>query len=541
MRRVLPFLWLVAVVLGLTAVGVEPGWSMPRLFVPDLMVGWLFLAGGLVALQMRSGSRSGVLLTATGFTWFIGNFAGVAFEPVASIAGLGMFAHRGPLIHLVLTYPTGQASTRPVRVAVAAGYAAALVRPVWTNETMTLVLAGFLGAVGVREFARAVGPNRRARAWAAAATAGLSAVMAAGALARLVLPPAEVSPPVLAVHLATLSLLAVTLFVGLVLTPWDRVRVTDLVVELGESQNSDLRTDFAKALGDPSLDVGFWLPESSGFVDSKGHPLRLPEPGSHRSVTVVERDGEPVAALVHDLAVLDEPLLSEGIESATRLAASNARLQVEVRSRVEELAASRARILAAADQERRQLERRLHDGAQRRLVQLAQILLEARSAASTDSTSRHIATAETKLERTLEDLGRLAHGLHPRILSDQGLDEALADLARACPVTVELSVSGGTVPSRAKAAVYYLCAEALTNVAKYAGASHVRVAVLADDARVLVRVVDDGVGGADPGRGTGIRGLIDRIETLGGSLALESKPSQGTHIVAEIPLGDDVT
>jgi signal transduction histidine kinase len=541
MRRLIPLLWPSAAVVGLAAVSVEPGWSEPRLWVPDLAVGWVFIASGLVAAARRPESRSGPLMTATGFTWFIGNFADVAFEPIAWLAGLGVFVHRGPLFHLVLTYPTGRAPTRFVTAAVAAGYAAALVPQVWTNEATTLVLAGLLVAVGVGEFARSVGPSRRARAWAAAAAAWLGIGIAGAAIARMVLSPAEVSPSVLPIYSAALCLLAVVLCAGLLQTPWDRVGVTDLVIELGEARGGTLRAEFAAALGDPSLDIGYWLPEARTYVDAEGRTFPLPDASSHRSVTVVDRHGEPVAALVHDPAVLEEPLLVQGVEAAARLAAAHARLQAEVRSRVEELASSRARILQAADQERRHLERRLHDGAQRRLTQLAEILGRSRSAASTDRTSRQIVTAENKLERTLDDLGRLALGLHPRVLSEHTLEEALARIARACPVPVELRVSGDLVPSGAQAAVYFLCAEALTNVAKYADASLVTVTVAADDARVVVSVHDDGVGGADPAGGTGIRGLIDRIETLGGTLSLASEPSRGTHLAAEVPLGGEVT
>ena len=219
-------------------------------------------------------------------------------------------------------------------VAVAVGYAAAFVRPVWTDEPTTLVLAGLLVAVGVSEFARAVGPIRRARAWAAAATAGLGAVIAGGAIARLALPPAEVSPSVLAIHCATLSLLAVALLAGLLLTPWDRVGVTDLVIELGESRGGTLRAEFARALGDPSLDDRLLAAGSQDLRRLRGTPVPASRSRDRTGpLTVVERDGEPVAALVHDPAVLDEPLLVEGVESAARLAASHARLQAEVRSR----------------------------------------------------------------------------------------------------------------------------------------------------------------------------------------------------------------
>ena len=311
------------------------------------------------------------------------------------------------------------------------------------------------------------------------------------------------------------------------------------MVELGEARAGTLRGELSRALGDPSLEVGYWVPETGAFVDSEGQVLSPPDPGSKRSVTIVERDGQPVAALVHDSAVLDDPGLLEAVASAARLGASNARLQAEVQARVVELTASRRRILEAGDEERRRLERRLHDGAERRLLELAQTLRRGRMDAALERTRDQIAHAEHQLERTIEDVRRLAYGLHPRILSEHGLADALAWLAESFPVPIEIEIAIGRMSSRVEAAAYFVCAEALANVVKYASASRVAVAVTSDDARVTVAVEDDGVGGADPARGSGLRGLADRIETLGGTLRVDSAPGQGTRLTAEIPLGGE--
>jgi signal transduction histidine kinase len=254
-------------------------------------------------------------------------------------------------------------------------------------------------------------------------------------------------------------------------------------------------------------------------------------------VTVVEREGQPVAVLVHDPAVLEDPGLLEAVTSAAQLAASNARLQAEVRARVEDLAASRRRILAVRDEERRRLERRLHEGAEARLGELAATLRRGQRSTTSQRAREQIAHTEDQLTRTLEELRRLAHGLHPRMLAEHGLADALAALAKDLPVPVDLDVAATRLPEQVAVAAYFVCAEALANVAKHAAASRVAVAVTVDEDRVRVEVADDGVGGADPERGSGLRGLADRIETVGGTLRVESVPGRGTRLATEIPLG----
>ena len=234
--------------------------------------------------------------------------------------------------------------------------------------------------------------------------------------------------------------------------------------------------------------------------------------------------------------MLEDPGLLEAVTSAARLAAANARLRAEEQARVEELAASRRRILEARDEERRRLERRLHEGAEARLGELAGTLRRGQGSASGEQTRDQIAHAEDQLGRTREELGRLAQGLHPRVLAEHGLAGALAALAKDLPLPVEIKVTGNQLPEQVAAAAYFVCAEALANIAKHAAASHVTVAVTAGDGRLRVEIADDGVGGADPARGSGLRGLADRLETTGGTLWVVSTPGRGTHLAAEIPL-----
>ena len=256
-------------------------------------------------------------------------------------------------------------------------------------------------------------------------------------------------------------------------------------------------------------------------------------------MTLIEGEGTPVAALVHDPAVLDDPGLREAVSSAAQLAAANARLRAEVRAQVAELRASRRRILDAGDEERRRLERRLGEGAQERLERLAERLRQIRLAARTDAGAQRIDRIEAQLARTLEELQRLAHGLHPHVLAEAGLAGALASLAEQAPVPVEVVAPAAKLPADVEAVAYFLCSEALANIAKHASASRVSISVTSGDGRVRIEIEDDGLGGADPARGTGLQGLADRVEALGGTLHVESPTGGGTRLAAEIPLGGE--
>jgi signal transduction histidine kinase len=198
------------------------------------------------------------------------------------------------------------------------------------------------------------------------------------------------------------------------------------------------------------------------------------------------------------------------------------------------------RILAAGDEERRRLERRLHDGAEQRLDALAEQLRGTRLSARTEAAAERLDRLEAQLARALGELRRLAHGLHPRVLAEAGLAGALASLAEQAPVRVEVVAPAAKLPAEVEAVTYFLSSEALANSAKHASASHVSVSVTSDDGLVRVEVNDDGLGGADPARGTGLRGLADRVEALGGVFHVDSPAGGGTRLAAEIPLGGEV-
>jgi signal transduction histidine kinase len=501
--------------LGLAAEAVAFRWDEPHLWVPDLTVGLAFIVAGLLRRQRPGRSMVAALLAATGVCWFLGNFSPQL-----------LFLHRGPLIHLMLIYPEVRPSTRRQVVAVGIAYLATVVPAVWHSDVLTLVLGGVLLATVVVDLAAA--GSARERRVAVRTRAALGLVLAGGAAVRLTFP----ADPTLEYTLIAYQvvLIAIALGLGLGARGPAQAALTDLVVEMGEDRSGTLRDRLARALGDPDLQVGYWSPSRAAFVDEQGWVLTLP-PASGRVVTTVEREGKEFAVVVHDAALLRDPALADAVAVATRLTASQVALQAEARQRADELVASRRRLLVAADDERRDLERRFRDGPQRRLTGLARTLTEVNAVGN-----EHLRRSRILLDGTIDDLRELARGLHPRELVDKGLAPALAGLAQGLPVPVRLELEVARLPRDVEVTVYFLCAEALANVVKYAQASHVSISAVARDGMVTVVVTDNGAGGADPRRGSGLQGLADRVAALGGQLSVTSPPEAGTRLAAEIPL-----
>ena len=386
MRAPRVLLWPAGAAVGIAAEWISFGWNEPSDWLPDLAVGWTFIGCGLVAWSHRPTSRSGPLMAATGFTWFAANFTTTGLAAVDWGSEQALYLHRGPLLHLVLSYPSGRLARRLDHAAVGLAYAAAVIPAIWGSETATFALAALLVGVAAYAYAHAVGRERRMRLAAFQAAAFLAAVLAGTAALRIAFPTQEVEEGTLLVYEVSLCVLAVGLLAALIREPWARKGITDFVVDLGEARPETLRDSLARALGDPTLEVGYRL--GAGYVDADGRQITLPASGSQRRITPVERHGEKIAVLVHDPAVLDDPRLSGALATAAGLAASNARLQAEVRTQVAELRASRRRLLSAGDEARRRLERRLRETVELRLTQLASNLDEAQAEGVTARGSR---------------------------------------------------------------------------------------------------------------------------------------------------------
>jgi signal transduction histidine kinase len=301
-----------------------------------------------------------------------------------------------------------------------------------------------------------------------------------------------------------------------------------------------VREMLAESLGDRTLSIAYWLPDRETFVDEAGRPVQMPEPGSGRAWTAVEREGRRVAAIVHDAALETGPELVQAAAAAAALALDNERLKADLRARVEELRVSRVRIVEAADAARRRLERDLHDGAQQQLVSLALDLRLLKARVRGGEVEPLVDELASKLAVALSELRELARGIHPAILTDRGLGPAIEALASRVPVPVTSEVEvKDRLSGPIEAAAYFVVAEALTNIVKYARATQAHVEIRREGDIVSVSVVDDGVGGARIGAGSGLRGLQDRLAALDGTLTVESPRSGGTRLSARIPCGAD--
>jgi signal transduction histidine kinase len=326
---------------------------------------------------------------------------------------------------------------------------------------------------------------------------------------------------------------------GLLAARLARGGIADLAVQLGRGVPlGGLRETLARALRDPTLALAFPSPAGGGFVDPEGRPIEVPAaPDTARGVARLERDGELLAALLYDPAIeIEDPGRVNAVASVAGMALENERLAAQVRAQLEEVRASRTRIIEAADAERRRIERDLHDGAQQRLVALAMRLDQARGKAV--GAGEVIETATSELLQAIREVRDLARGLHPTILTERGLAAAVEALAERAPVPVYAQVMDGRLPAEVEAAAYFLIAEALTNAARYAGPSTVRVDAAVGDGELVVSVADDGVGGAEIGSGTGLQGLVDRVAAVGGTLSIESPSGRGTTVRARIPSGE---
>ncbi len=513
MRLIRLALWPLGVVLGVGAEVTRHEGS--ALTAVDFIVGFTLIALGLLAWEHRPESWSGILLAASGVAWFLGNFASWA-----------LYLHRGPLVHLVLSYPSGRLRSRLERAVVAGGYVYAAVYPLARNDVATIVFAFIVAATAVRRRLAAGGPERRARTSALGAAAALGPVLALAAATRLA--GTGAARPVLLTYDTVVGLVGGWLFAGLFWGRWAQATVTGLVVDLGEPGDAaTLRDRLARALGDPSLVLGYWLPGQGRYVDEAGKPVEFPAAGAGRAVTEIERDGERLAALFHDESVLGDLALVSDIASAAGLAVANVRLHAQIQTSVAEVEASRRRIVEAADGQRRRLERELREGAEARLAVIASLLEEC---------GPPLLEVGKDLDAARAELREFALGIHPPALSEGGLTMALGALAARSVVSVKVDAKPGRLSPAVEVAAYFVCSEALANVAKYAEASSVTVFVATKDGRLLVEVTDDGIGGADPSRGSGLRGLADRMEALGGRLYLESRAGRGTRVVGEIPL-----
>lgn len=544
----------------------------PALAVFTIVAGLSFVLAGLVAAARRPERWTGAVMVAGGFALFAGTLiqANRSVPFTIGLAVLGLPA--AVLVHLVLVYPDGRLHSGWERLVVGAAYVNALVvqlvmlmfmgveqvggcpcprNLLFVRDDMTvhmrlmsverytgLVVAIAAAALLVLRWSLASRPLRRAL-FPIVVSGGVAIALLGATLLASSLPYSGAPLNLQIAQQLAFGVVPIAYLVGLLRARMGRAGVGDLIVELSRGiEPGLLRDTIARALRDPSLELGFWIRDPDAYVNVEGSPVSVaPAPG--RAVTSLERHGRKIAVLVHDVALSENPALLEAVASAAGLALENERLLAELRVQLDEVRDSRTRLVEASVTERRRLERNLHDGAQQRLVTLSLHLRMAQETLHDDPRAAEamLESVAADLKQALEELRELARGLHPAVLTDRGLAPALQSLANRSPFPVEVAgVSPQRLPEPVEAALYYVVAESLTNAAKHSKATEGRVELSTTPDAVVVEIRDNGSGGASLTGGSGLRGLVDRIEALGGKLRLQSDVGRGTVIQAELPL-----
>ncbi|MFG3510550.1 sensor histidine kinase [Streptomyces sp. NPDC047821] len=565
---------------GLGAWGYGRAGGEPVDLVRDLAVGWAFAVSGLVAWVRRPANRTGRLLLAEGLTWFLGNLQGFPVPVLFAIGAWGEALNLAVLAHLLLVFPDGRAATANERRLVVAGYAlvavGGLVRALlydpaadssssylacadcgpnallvlhapevfdavdlvyrWAGVVLTVLVTLTL----VRRW-RTGSPARRRVLLPAWVAVGLTFTFVGWEVVYLLAPDALGAADAVMTALSDASQVAVPVvfLVSLLRMRLRRAALGDLVTGVGRAPTQrDLQEMLRRTLGDPSLVLGVRT-EDGGYADPGGRPVRLPAPGAAgdtgRDVTRVEVDEGADAVLEHDRALGEDPRLMATATAVVALWSRDLRPHERLSPR---------RVLQAAYEERKKLERDLHDGAQTRMLYTLMTLrrLDARLPQGADPALRRtVAEAEQSLRQALEELRDLARGIHPAVLGRAGLGPALTSLAEQCPVPVTVEAEPGRWAPVVETTAYFLVCEAMANAVKHAAARRIRVGVRDTGGRLVVEVADDGAGGvrmppvAEPSHGTGLRGLADRVAAVGGTLVVDSPRGEGTLIRAELP------
>jgi len=544
-----------------------------------LLVGASLIVCGLASWHARPENRLGPMMVLTGFVWFAGLLSEATDAPLYTVGVAVEYVFVAGFVYIVLSFPSGQLRGMLDRVLIVVAVAGALglqVAAMLFGSGRGLRCGGGCGdnliqvfhdnglAVALLDVQRVLGaaltltalslltirwmrasrPERRELTWVLLAGNATLLALAVTVVDDLLGTPLNSTPA--NVWFLTLALVPIAIVATFVRRRLARGSVAGLVVQLGEpTAPADLRAALARALGDPSLELAYWFPAEARYVTGDGRPVKVPGPDSGRRSTTVERDGTPIAMLLHDPALEHNSGLVQSVCAAAGLALENERLQAELRARLVELNASRGRLVAATDAERRRIERNLHDGTQQRLVSIAMSLglLESKLAPAQGEAAPIVREAQTALALALEELRELTQGIHPTLLVERGLPIALEELCRRAGLPAHLEVDLDVrLPDQVETAAYYFASEALSNAVKHSHGNEVRVEVAYHGTTLTVQIADDGIGGAAiggaggrAGSGSGLRGLADRVEALGGQFTISSPPGRGTRLRAEIP------
>ena len=536
----------------------------------DGVSGFLFIIAGAIGHLRRPANRVGLVMVLVGLAWFAED---IQFDPHPVISGVGSLlsgASNAPLVGLMLLFPFGRFDSRlgrPLTVAACVivfvfspiaelfnrGYkplnGLAVADDPWLHSLLSRIVDLLGGAVAVAVFGVLIArwitakrPTRRVLAPVYLTGLVGAAATVAGVVVESESLPHEIS---LDVYKVAVILLPLMFLAGLLRTHLGRTAVGDLLAELRRPlPMADLRDLLARTLGDPALRIVYQDAQTGVLVDTAGQVVDQRALAGY-STTPIERDGRAVAALVHDSGLDEDPHVLEAVTAALGLALENDRLATEVRAQLDRVRESRVRIVAAGDELRRRLERDLHDGAQQQLVTAAltlQLATQRLGGQLDPAATKLVGDAAELLDGALAELRRFARGVHPAVLTEAGLAVALEALVARVPMPTQLRLATSALrrlDPQVEATAYFVAAEAVTNALKHAKAEHLCVtAELAEDERSLrVEVTDDGIGGADPGLGTGLAGLLDRVLALDGELTVTSTPGAGTVVRTILPTG----
>ncbi|MCK9898428.1 histidine kinase [Frankia sp. AgB32] len=546
----------------------------PAVAVSGIGTGLWFAVAGLVLWRIRPGSRTGLWLVALGYSSLIEIPHDVQLPTtfpgydVFTVVGAGLYLVPVAIAaQLLLSYPSGRLSAGVDRAVVTiAFWLAAIAGPLllvtrtidhstctfWcydspvqliasrrlyldlenANLAAWLVLAVLAVALLARRAARAAPRLRRTLGGVFAGFAAAVVCFVGFQIAEHLAPGSAVDDALYYAYAwVAAAALVVPFFAGLVAERLAFASVGSLVGRLAHVSAATVQTELRNVLRDPALRVVF--PSDGTVVDTTGTPYHLPTDGSQ---VVTALGDPPFALLAHDPTLTDRQELLDAAAGAARLALDNARLYAEVRHQLAEVNASRQRFAAAADDERRRLERDLHDGAQQRLFGLGLTVAVLRGQLGDGPMRALVDELDEQVRDAIHELRDVAHGIRPAVLDEQGLAPALAALARRCPapVTLDVRVEDRLDPIL-EATAYYVVAEALQNVSRHAAGSQTAVAAVRAEGHLVVEVADDGPGGASASAGTGLRGLADRVAAAGGRLTVTSPPGGGTQLRAELP------
>jgi signal transduction histidine kinase len=573
MRRAPSNLWYAAAVLGPLAVAIgELGFFLNDLapeetLILDLAVGSVSVLAGLLLWRLFPDNPTGLLLYLAGVLWAVPGIRSLGQPLLFGIGEALSGAQDAVFAHLLLAYPSGRLTSRPARVMVALAYST-----VALGFARTLVYGplacgclGFPNGLLVRDWPAA----HNALGIAGSGLALVVTVMAIGILARRwnqagTLGRRTYSPVLGVALLLAFSILLLTVteevmetvprwmllttvvarllvplafLAGLIRSTFDRAAVGNLVIGLESDSSRSMQEVLMATLHDPSLVVAYWVPERDGYFDANGMPVSIPEDESDESTTLIGSGGERLAVLVHDPALRSDPVRIEAAVSAARMVIQRERLQAQVLAQLEEVRASRARIVEAGEIERRRVERDLHDGAQQRLLALALSIRLTREQSGEVHIRDLLADAGEEASATLADLRELAQGIYPSVLTAEGLGPAIETLAERAPMPVEVEVDETRFSGTVETTAYFAVSEALANATKHASAAKATVRSSVRNGSLTVEIEDDGRGGASIGKGTGLRGIADRVAAYNGTFDVTSPPGKGTVIRVELPIG----